>query len=72
LPKGDDAEIERRWRIGLNGKFQQEIHNLAQLSGKWNALTRPTDTGPPANLRRSPVMPQDVDWTKPKTGTDPF
>jgi hypothetical protein len=30
LPVSDD-EIDRRWRIGLDGKFSQETHTLAQL-----------------------------------------
>jgi hypothetical protein len=39
LPVSDD-EIDRRWRIGLDGKFSQETHTLAQLDSKWNALTK--------------------------------
>lgn len=37
LPVTDD-EIDRRWRIGLDGKFAQTTHTIAQLDSKWNAL----------------------------------
>jgi len=46
LPVSDD-EIDRRWRIGLDGKFRQEANTIAQLDSKWNDLAKP-DTGPPA------------------------
>lgn len=34
-----DDEIDRRWRVGLNGVFQQAVSSIAQLDSKWNALT---------------------------------
>ena len=35
-----DDEIDRRWRIGLDGKFRQEANTIAQLDSKWNDLTK--------------------------------
>jgi hypothetical protein len=51
LPVSDD-EIDRRWRIGLDGKFQQETNSIAQLDSKWNALSKAD--GPPS-LRDTPT-----------------
>lgn len=53
LPVTDD-EIDRRWRIGLDGKFKQEANTIAQLDSKWNDLAKPDATAPPRDAPAGP------------------
>jgi hypothetical protein len=61
LSKGSDEEILRRWRAGLDGKFDQRVNTIAQLDSgaKWNALA---GAGPPRPKPIGPAPPPPTGW----------
>lgn len=63
MPGIDQAEIERRWRDGLNRQGFAQVSTLTQLVAKWNDITAPQ-----RDPRKGGVRAEDVDWSGEKGG----
>lgn len=61
LALGDDAEVERRWRIGLAWPGYPRCDSFAQLAQHWNTYATPAHRGgPDSPFNPSPVAGGDV------------
>lgn len=59
-----DAEILRRWGIGLDAEFKSRVDSFWDLEQKWDALAKGAD--PP---KRGRATDADKDWSRPQPTT---
>lgn len=59
--KANDPEILLRWERGLVSAYKQRVDSFFDLDERWDALAgTASSTGPPVDIRKSPVRAEDV------------